>query len=466
MRGEITVIDVNALPVPDTLLPISRQLSVSEMRSPQMTKFMTYQSEESLRVAFRRFGIAAKVDMMRATDEEQRTQLARFDKAYLPKDRHLELAAAVVGKVHEVYKAKQFGSEEFRLYWHSNVDVMKGNALKPIPSCLSDISGLGFCMHGPSLLERTAMIQALSDYMGPAFEVEGNHPAPKRMWVFPRLIVHFPTERTVKGLLRNFRYSVLAEIGNASTKPQALASIERADGENVVIALCTLMNVGLIIIDGAGFLDVNGHTAEIFAFLLKLRRHSGIPILFSGTSAFMHSVSFMGNMGSNLFNGDVVRFDVSKPPTIDVKTKQPKGEWASKCIWLWRQAFRDEPMPTQFPAWTYVAACARDGWLAQGFHALIKHVISKNGKLLPRNLTSENVTSVFNNRLELFDDARYAISQGADLSAKVGIDKDKQLENRLTFIKHLDHMPLSVLSKGTFKNWTDSYMLSRLGRLA
>ena len=464
MSSEVAVINTDALSAPNTFLPISSRLSISEMHSPHMTRLMAYQSEESLRVAFRRFGIAKNIDLMQATGEEQRAQLARFDKAYLPKDKHLEFIATLVGKTQQVFHAKQFGDEEFRTYWHSNVDVMKGEALKPIPSCLSDISGLGFCMHGPSLLGRTAMIQALSDFMGPAFEVEGDHPAPKRMWVFPRLIINF--EKTRKGILRNFRYSILAEIGNARTKPQALATIERPDGENVVIALCTLLNIGLIIIDGAGFLDVNGETAEIFAFLLKLRRHSGIPILFSGTSAFMHSVSFMGNMGSNLFNGDVLRFDVSRPPTINAKTMQPKGEWTSKCIWLWRQAFHDEPMPTQFPAWTYEAACGRDGWLAHGFHTLIKYVISKNGELPPQNLTDEDIKLAFNRRLELFDDARYAISQGAALAVTKGIDKDKQAENRLTFIKHLDHMPLAMLSEGSFKTWTDSYMLNRLGKAA
>jgi hypothetical protein len=466
MSGEVRVVDAGALQEPDILWPTSGQLSVSEMRGPRMAQLMTYQSKETLRESFHRFGIAANLDLMRAGDEEQRIHLAQFDKAYLPKEKHLELSATLIGQVQKNWKAKQFTSEAYRRYWHSNVDVMKGNPLKPIPSCLSDTSGLGFCIHGPSLLDRTAMIQALSRFLGPAFEVEGDHPAPKRMWVFPCLVIHFPTERTKKGFLRNFRYSFLAEIGNEHTKPQALAAIEGPDGENIVIALCTLLNVGLIIIDGAGFLDVNGQTPEIFAFLLKLRRHSGIPILFSGTSAFIHSLSFMGNIGSNLFNGEVVRFDVPRSPTIDAETKKPKGEWASKCIWLWRQAFRDEPMPAHFPAWTYMAACARDGWLAQGFHALIKFVISKNGNLLPRNLTNENITNVFSNRLELFEDARNAILQGADLAATEKVDKDTQAGNRLTFIKHLDHMPLTMLSKGAFKTWTDSYMLSRLGRAA
>lgn len=464
--GEMVLLDGDDIPPAESFLPFSQQLSVSEMRSPRMSQLMSYQSESALRATFHRIGIEPNVDILRMTDEEQRIQLARLHKAYLPKDKHMELAMTVLLQVQRVWTAKQFGGEEFRLYWHSNVQVMKGLPLKPLPSCLSDISGTGFCIHGPSLLGRTAMIQSLSDFLGPAFEVEGMHPAPKRMWVIPRVVVHFPTERTKKDMRRSFRYSFLAEIGNAQSKPNALSAIEGPDGDNVIIALCTLLNVGLIIIDGAGFLDVNGETADIFAFLLKVRRHTGIPILFSGTSAFMHSATFMQNMATNLFNGEIVRLAPSKQPYTDRGTNQLAGQWASQCIWLWRQAFPDEPMPRDFPNWTYLAAFARDAWLMQGFQALVKFVISMKGKLLPRNLTQENVTSTFSRRLEFFSDTQLAIAQGTALGATKDTSREQQAENRLTFVKHADHMPNSMWKEGAFKTWMDSYMLARLGRMA
>lgn len=466
MNGELTLLDAEDIPPAEAFLPISLKLSVSEMRSPRMTQLMTYQSEDMLRRVFHRFGIEPHIDLLRASDEEQRIQLARFDKAYLPKDAHIELAMPIMDRVHTVWKAKQFGGEEFRLFWQSNVDVMRGLPLKPLPSCLSDISGLGFCIHGPSLLGRSALIQSISDFLGPAFEVEGDHPAPKRMWVLPRVVVYFPTERTKKDMLRSFRYAILAEIGNAKSKPNALSAIERPDGDNVVIALCTLLNVGLIIIDGAGFLDLNRQTADIFAFLLKLRRQTGIPILFSGTSAFMHSVTFMQNLGTNLFNGEIIRLSPAMLPSINPKTNALKGEWNSECKWLWNQAFRDEPMPRDFPIWTHTAAFARGAWLMQGFHALVKYVISKKGELLPRDLTQAHITHAFTKRLEFFSDAQLAISKGSALAVTEDISDEVKAQNRLTFVKHADHMPDSMWKEGVFKTWMDSYMLARMGRMA
>lgn len=102
----------------------------------------------------------------------------------------------------------------------------------------------------------------------------------------------------------------------------------------------------------------------------------------------------------------------------------------------------------------------------QGFQALVKFVISMKGKLLPRNLTQENVTSTFSRRLEFFSDTQLAIAQGTALGATKDTSREQQAENRLTFVKHADHMPNSMWKEGAFKTWMDSYMLARLGRMA
>ncbi|WP_429251432.1 hypothetical protein [Paraburkholderia sp. GAS333] len=236
---------------------------------------------------------------------------------------------------------------------------------------------------------------------------------------------------------------------------KVLTDLLGANGDNAAIAACILLNVSLITVDGANFNSIGGNPFEIPAFLLKLQEYSGIPVLFSGTCAFMHFMSLKGSPSANLFGEPSLHLDPNEAPKLG-EDQRPVGEgvWYQKNVWYWSLGMfsRDIPMPEYLPVWTYRAARGRDGWLAEGFEALHTELIKKPRLLEPEKLTEEAVTKIFELRLRAQREARVAITQQQE---------QDYVEDEEDFFNFMDHFPLSFIRNKTNKSRIRAAMGSR-----
>lgn len=439
----------------DCLSAAVRSIAVSDLKSDRMAEIMRLLTSSDLRSKMRKR--ACSDDLSAAGLDAQIQGLSEFSDVYLPLGESINFVAQVLAKIRQVYRAKNFGSEEFRTYFHAMSQVMSGRRLPPIPSCVTAISEIGFWLTGPSGMGRTATLKRLAEILGKPFMVEGEHPAPRRMWIMPILFLNYPTCGTRAGLLREMRMRVLADIGTHATDINALSDLER-DDEEAAIALCTLLNVGVVVVDGAGWRCVNGHTQRVLSFLLRLRQFSGVPVLISGTSAFMYSASYMGNLTTNLFNGPGIHIGPTKrpvPKTDDGPAPKSQGVWTQLVAWLWKEGFlsKDCEMPAELPIWLYDVSNGRFRWLVQGFKALHIALLSNAELQKPGVLTESIVKHIFNAALQLHNGARIAISQ---------MEGGPKGKGKLQFLKNLDHCSTADFSYEQTEGWLDEAILKRV----
>ncbi|WP_146176742.1 hypothetical protein [Chromobacterium sp. Panama] len=443
--------------MPREVVLSSTSVAVSDLLSPRMAEIMRVLPATELRNKMRRPAVPHAAELRKADPETKIQALSSFSGAYLPLAETLTFTSQVLAKTREVYRAKQFGCEEFRRYFHATAEVLHGERLRPLPVCLSSITDTGFWLTGPSLMGRTATLRRLVEILGRPFLVEGEHPAPRCMWVIPVLYLTYPTCGTLQGMLRDMRERVLSVIGGYDTDINALSDIEGWRGQNVAIAICTLLNVGLVVLDGGGFANVNGHTAAILQFLLKLRQHTGIPVLISGTSAFMYCTSFMGTTASNLVNGPGLHLDpIPKPaPLVDGVVPKARGVWRQVVTWLWQEGVLPEhcEMPAALPEWVYGATFGRFGWLVQGFRALHVTLVTTPEMQQPGHLTEDAVRQIFERALQLHTGARSAIARTQEVVSGKG---------KLAVLKNLDHLPAALFEKPQVHEWLDEAILSRI----
>lgn len=433
-------------------------LAVSDLRSARMEDMMRLPSTEELRRKMRVLG--AHEPALRTADLETKiAALSNYCQAYLPLREGLTFASTLLAKIREIYRAKKFSSEEFRLYFHANAEVMNGERLRPLPACLSSITGTGFTLTGPSLMGRTAILQRLVEILGRPFFVKGEHPAPSQMFVMPLLYLPYPTCGTLRGLIRDMRQKVMAGIGHYKMNVNALSDMDGPNGENVAIALCTLLNVGAVVLDGSGFANVNGKTEAILKFLVKLRQFTGIPVVISGTSAFMYSASYMGNLASNLFNGPSLHLNPIRMPNSGTERQEApeskKGIWVQMNEWHWKRGIFEPPcpMPVDLPTWTHQVTFGRLGWLAQGFESLHLALLVKPELLQPGALSEARVKEIFNSRLQLQNGVRTVMAtlHGTPTS-----------KSKLAFLKNLDHLPTVAFDEPQVREWLDEALLRRV----
>jgi hypothetical protein len=207
--------------------------AVSDLKSDRMGEIMRVIPAAELHAKIRRPGVPANPELRMADPDTQIQSLSGFSRAFMPLRETITFISLVLAKIRQVYSAKQFGGEEFRLYFHASAEVMNGAPLRPIPACLASITGIGFWLTGPSGMGRTASLTQLVELLGKPFMVEGDHPAPRRMWVMPVLYLTYPTCGTLRGLFRDIRQHILAEVGTQVTNINALSDLEGPNAENV-----------------------------------------------------------------------------------------------------------------------------------------------------------------------------------------------------------------------------------------
>jgi hypothetical protein len=397
---------------------------------------------------------------------------------FLPTDL-IYFAIALLGAIHSFFRAKQLGDEEYRRYYFSTLMLRRNKRIHALPSCIQEVLGGVFILCGPSGSGKTSFFRQFIARLPKPF-VLNNSPIPalpslQGVWVFPVVHLFYPICGTVRGLVRDMREYFVGVINDArdgdeehNDEPQ-LPDMLASEPENAAITACIAMNVGMVVLDGAGIRHSNWKTDAVLDFLLKLREKSGIPVVLSCTAAFLKSIEHHQTLYANLTNGTMLNLepipaplppptkpmpDGKLPPDMDVFRQMCKSWWAAGLLG------RKTPMPRGMEDWVYEISLGHNRFSATAFHAIHKHIATTSYadpkspvpyKFDPNTLTKEVVQTVVRRNLFASQGALAAIGAANDVS--VAEQDGKSSVVRQEVLNYVDYLPTSVIHKERIAAW-------------
>ncbi len=385
-----------------------------------------------------------------AADTSQRVAaLTNLPRGFMPFKETVAFVESVLAAVRNGIVARNFADKRHRHLFYGSSEVLQGRPPRMLPPGPASLTRTGFTLSGPSQTGRTALLQSIRELLGESFQEQFEPPAPALMSVIPMVYLRFPACGTVAGLLEDLRHSLARELGPAGAPANAYAEIRGRAGYNMAIALCTVLNVGLLVIDGACAESLEtGEPREVLGYLEYFQQSSGIPVLLSGTSAFMHVVEKAGSKGSNLLSGVSLHLEPhpAPPSDIDIPETDVFSLWFQICRFYWNCGVLppEHVMPSELPTWTHKLCVGRSGWLAKGFVALLTKLIKTPAFLQPGKLTEAVVNEAFEVALRLQSEARRVAAE----CMKTGT-----VANEADFYNYMDHLPDSVFSSERYRNW-------------
>ncbi|CAJ0783803.1 AAA family ATPase [Ralstonia chuxiongensis] len=383
-------------------------------------------------------------------DASQRVvALANLPRGFLPFKNTVTFVESVLAGVRDGIVARNFADNRYRRLYYGSSDVLQGRPPRSLPPGPASLVRTGFTLSGPSQTGRTALLQRIRERLGEHFQEQFESPGPALMSVIPMVYLRFPACGTVAGLLEDLRHGLARELGAEGAPANAFADIRGSAGPNMAIALCTSLNVGLLVVDGACAESLEtGRPRDVLAYLEYFQQSSGIPVLLSGTSAFMHVVEQTGSKGSNLLGGVSLHMEPLPPPPsgVDIAEKEIRCIWSQICRWYWACGVLppEQVMPSELPTWTYKVCVGRCGWLAKGFVALLTKLIKTPTLLNPGELTEAVVSETFEIALSLQSEARRVAAECMETGTVV---------DEADFYNYMDHLPNSVFCSKRYRNW-------------
>ena len=371
--------------------------------------------------------------------------LSRLEDAFLPSDEMVTYTAEILSRIRKLFESRNFNDEEYRTFFYRARDVLIGREVRPLPQSIVSLRGSCFTLCGPSLMGRTAFLQRLRLMLGSPFQIQGKEPEPLRMWCVPVLPLTVPPCGSTKQLIHQIREWLLAEVGGAKAPGNALADLTGPRAEAAAISLCTLLNVALITVDGGDFRSIGNGGFEIYNFLLRLQQYTGIPVVISGTYAFMHLAGKAGSSSSNLFSGPSLHFDPFNLPQQD-EAGMPKGMSATAHRWLWSlgPVPEGERPPQDLAVWMHGLTHGRWGWMVIAYHALHVALCKKPNLLVSGALTQEKVERLVKLELRNHQGAREFIDS---------FEKSRMVNDDSQFFDYMDHLPYQAFSIKKHREW-------------
>lgn len=418
-------------------------------QTSELPEFLPAPSKAAIIKQLRNRLVPDDKDLWKAGPEAKLRAMNNFDKGYLATEEVARYTYSLVSAYVECMAARHITDPRYRRYFYSFQQAVQGRGPIPSRESLDTLTGVNFVVIGRSQSGRTAYIQRLRTMFGAPFRVVGpslDHI--KLVWYFPVIVLQWPTCGTLKGLLEQFRDKLVSEIKD----PESLAHVfKRMRGKNAAtaaIAAAVLLNVGLLVIDGACAQSLKGRVREILTFLCKLQGHTNIPLLFSCSDVFMQGAKQLGPEVDAVLRGRSLAFEPLNAPPPDVDAilrgqslrEAPKealgrlGLWYQFNLWFWRSGLLSPllEMPRELPRWTYALSHGRIGWLAAGFRALHERLAWEPSLLNDDGPSESTVTKAFETALRTCEAARIAIREYGRDPASVG---------RSIVYQHLDHLP-------------------------
>lgn len=317
-----------------------------------------------------RFKVTSMLDTPGTVSNEHKlSALTQFSSAYFPSSANAWLAQKVIAMVRASLSLRDPSQPRYSKFIHGQRDVMAGGELKAMPAFLHSLQGAGVLLAGPTGTGKTAFIQRLRACIGEEHTlVRLGGAAPAEMRFLPVLYVRWPDCGTLLGLLGNMRNALISELGSADTDVRALSYFFGKRGQNIAIATCIFLNLGLFVIDGASIRSLRGEYREILNFVATLQEFSGIPTIVSCTYPVAQVVTRLGGRGANLSNFGAHYFDLVPPGNL----------WHLYCHFAWKLGQLDKSwdMPAHLPECVWNASLGNFRIATHGFIAIHQALIN------------------------------------------------------------------------------------------
>ncbi|MGF6442607.1 ATP-binding protein [Paraburkholderia youngii] len=428
-----------------------RHLAVHIQPNERLADLMRIRTTEEIRQSLAHRGVPRDTRLWTADASYKMDAMAGFMQSYVPSEAVVTFTEDFLAKYRRTLRLRDFEDADYREFFFSTREVLQGEAMWQLPSSMNPLKGAIFTMTGPSGMGRSAYLLRLRQLLGKPFVVYGNGKAPAMMRVIPAICLDLSEGLTLKEFFRDLKYALSAAVATKDTSKAMFPELTGENAANCAIALCILLNVGVLIVDGACWGALGGEPDRILAFLVRLQQSSGIPVVLSGTCPFMYAMGLAGSKSSNLFAGRHLYLDAYARPEAtepdEGATSGPKwqGAWVKLNLWLWQAGtFGPEvEMPADLPLWTYDLAMGRTNWLVQIFDELHIQLIKKPELLKPGALTREAVTKFAESRLFLQNLTREVVAE---------YQESDDIEANEDFFNHIDHLPLLFLQKPKSRN--------------
>lgn len=391
-------------------------------------------------------------ELWKAGPEAKIQAMAKFDKGYLATEEVARYTYTLVSAYVDCMQTRHLTNPRYRRYFYSFQQAVQGRGSIPSRESLDTLTGVNFVITGCSQLGRTAYIQRLRYLFGAPFRVVGaSLNDVKLVWYFPILVLQWPACGTLKGLLEQFREKVVSEIKDPDDVAPVFRKMRGKNAASAVIAASVLLNIGMVVIDGASAHSLKGRVRDILGFLCELQGHTNIPLLFSCSDVFMQGAKMLGPDVDAVLRGRRLPFEPFDAPPLNVDAvlhgrsllEVPKGDlaklgrWYTFNQWFWRAGLLSPllEMPHDLPRWTHKLCHGRPGWLAAGFRALHERLAWEPTLIKSGGPSEHVVKETFETVLCTCEAARTAITAYGNDPASV---------SRPIVRQYLDHLPFAA----------------------
>lgn len=372
------------------------------------------------------------------SSEYKLSALMQFSSAYFSSSANVWFAQKIIAMVRASLSLRDPSQPRYSKFIHGQRDVMAGGALKAMPSFLHSLQGAGLLLAGPAGTGKTAFIQRLRACIGEEHTlIRLGGSAPAEMRFLPMLYVRWPDCGTLAGLLGNIRNALISELGSAETDARAFSNFFGKHGQNIAIATCIFLNLGLFVIDGGGIRSLRGEYREILNFVATLQEFSGIPTIVSCTYPVAQALTRLGGRGANQSNVGAEYFDLV-----------PTGKlWNRYCQFAWKLGQFDKSieMPSHLPDCMWNASLGNFRIATQGFIAIHQALINTPQLTASGTLSQDAILGVLELNLRPFAEPLKVMHQ----FARDGSVPDADLW------MHGDYLPFEAFSgtpSGDFEN--------------
>ncbi|WP_124885087.1 hypothetical protein [Burkholderia stagnalis] len=407
-------------------------------QTSELPEFVHAPSKTAVKERLRNRLVRNDPELWKASPETKVQALVDFDKGYLPTEEALRFTVSLVASYVDCMRSKDIHNPRYRRYFYSFKEALQGRGPVPSRESLETLTGVSYILAGSVHQCRTTYIQRLRNLFGEPFRVEGPSLNDiNAVWYFPIVVLRWPTCGTLKGLLEQFRDRLVSELKDPADTGPILKRVRGRNAPSALIAASVLLNVGMLVVDGALAESLGGELRDILAFLGDLQSYANIPVLLSCSDAFLNGAEKLGSKVENVLRGRMLVFEPLARPAAGASKR---GLWHQHNQWLWSAGLLPPmlEMPCNLPSWTWEICLGRVDWLVDGFRALHERLAWEPSLLINGGPSRDVVVEAFKHRLRILTAPRSFIEEYDN--------KSKSLQ-RKDLLQHVDYLPFNDIAE-------------------
>ncbi len=410
---------------------------------PELEELLQVRSTDTFKEALNHRAIPEDPALWEGDVAHKIRALSRFKDSTRMTNEMVTFVQEIDGLMQRGFQLRTHSDRGHRQNFHSLARVARKELKRPMPPVFDSLDGRCATVSGTAGQGKTRLWQRLNQAYPSAMELRGTLPAPTKMWVIPFFYQPYPFDGTFFGFMQDMHTRLLShtmQFGFTEDIFEDLLNTNIVSAANAAVAILSFFNVGMFVLDGFSAAAINADANPILAFVGKLKDWTSIPVVLSGTDAWMNAAGLTGTKGTCIFNGPSLSLLPTPNPMKGGEEKYVSSLWYKQNQWMWENGVFSptHTMPPALPIWTYDLTYGNLDWLSLGFQAL--HVaIAKDATLLEREkLTQDEVRRHFLIALRLLQPARNFMD--------VVRDKPKGV-NKFDFVHHIDRLTLAEICR-------------------